>query len=244
MKLCTVGTGKTLVAEACASSLVNDEILIDCGMGVFKSFVKNGIDFTKIRTILITHLHADHFYDLPAFATYYRNYPSNDPLDIYLPEDGIEAFHLIMKYAMNLDDDYDEWMPKNIFLHEYKDGDGFNFDNVHVSARLVDHGPMKPAFGFILENDGKKIGFSGDTKPCNEIDTIVEESDVIVIDTSVIDRGIDAHMGVDDIYDYCKRYPGKRFFATHMEKESRERMKREKAFANLVVPNDGEEFII
>ncbi len=44
-----------------SSILVNDDLLIDCGPHTFLSLKKYGVDIKKIKYLLITHTHGDHF---------------------------------------------------------------------------------------------------------------------------------------------------------------------------------------
>jgi ribonuclease BN (tRNA processing enzyme) len=53
---------------------------------------------------------------------------------------------------------------------------------VTVSAFLVDHGPVKPAFGFRFDGGGRSVAVSGDTAPsenlmraCQGVDCLIHE---------------------------------------------------------------------
>ena len=45
-----------------SQSLINDDLLIDLPPDTYHHFLKNGIEGDRIRYLLITHPHADHFY--------------------------------------------------------------------------------------------------------------------------------------------------------------------------------------
>ena len=68
----------------------------------------------------------------------------------------------------------------------------------------------------------------------------MEKSDVSILDTSFIDEGKTAHMGLDDIYELLDKYKDKKIIPTHMHDET-----KEKAISNpkenFIVLNDGEE---
>ena len=55
-----------------ASALVvGDRIfVIDCGRGAPSAFVDAGLDFRRLDTVFVTHLHADHVGDLPGMLLY------------------------------------------------------------------------------------------------------------------------------------------------------------------------------
>lgn len=44
-----------------AQTLINDDLLVDFGMDNFYHFTKFNVDFKKIKNILVTHSHGDHF---------------------------------------------------------------------------------------------------------------------------------------------------------------------------------------
>jgi ribonuclease BN (tRNA processing enzyme) len=55
-----------------SSALIVDErvFVIDCGRGSPSAFVDAGLDFTRLESVLITHLHADHTGDLAGMLLY------------------------------------------------------------------------------------------------------------------------------------------------------------------------------
>ena len=65
MKIKMIGTGSVSAIENNSSCLVDDKILIDCGNGIFKALLKQNISINDLDTLLITHIHGDHFLDLP-----------------------------------------------------------------------------------------------------------------------------------------------------------------------------------
>lgn len=62
-----LGTGGLNSSRNCSSIVVDDRILFDCGNGIVKTMLKQNVDVNKIDTVFITHLHGDHFLDIPLF---------------------------------------------------------------------------------------------------------------------------------------------------------------------------------
>lgn len=85
MHLKMVGTGAISAKERNACCLIDGRILVDCGNGTVKTLMEQNVDIDKIDTLLVTHLHGDHFLDIP-FLTLQRNFhPVEDTLSVYCP---------------------------------------------------------------------------------------------------------------------------------------------------------------
>ena len=57
-------------AGACSGYMVQEQgytLLLDCGNGVFAK-LREAIDYTAVDAVLVTHLHADHFFDVVPFS--------------------------------------------------------------------------------------------------------------------------------------------------------------------------------
>ena len=65
MKIEFIGTGSVLSNSFSACALLNRELMIDIPNGVIKRMRQRGIDIGNIDTCLITHLHGDHYFDIP-----------------------------------------------------------------------------------------------------------------------------------------------------------------------------------
>ena len=83
-------------------------------------------------------------------------------------------------------------------------------------SKYVKHGNFEPAYGYIITLNNKKIGFSGDSKFCNAIENIVEETDISILDMSHAQNVSPAHMGIEDIKYLCNKYKNKTIISTHM----------------------------
>ena len=71
-------------------ALVNDDLLIDFPNDAFVHFQTYGLDFEKIKHLLITHSHSDHLvhFDLNIRAGGFAHPKDESPLHIYVGESG------------------------------------------------------------------------------------------------------------------------------------------------------------
>lgn len=243
MKLKIIGSGALSIKERSACALIDGRILVDCGNGILKTLLEQNVDISKIDTLLITHLHGDHFLDIP-FLIMHRNFVSaSNELHIFGPE-GLES--TIAKLIALSYSDIKDWTvlrdKTKVKFMEFK-----SLNNVEVTEKYfvdsyeVIHGNLKPVFGYIVKLNNRSIGFSGDSSYCENIDKIVSNSDISVLDMSSIDSS-PKHMGINDIELLAKKY-NKQIISTHMSEESRN-IARDKKIKNLIIPNDGDEFEI
>ena len=241
MKLKLVGTGAIEGKERSACSLIDGKILIDCGNGNVKTLTVQGIDINNIEVILITHLHADHFFDLPFFVLLKNFNKSQKLTKIYCPK-GTENIiqHLCNDYIADEPNAFDSWKCNaNVEFIEFDNLENEKILNdYYVSAYLVEHGKRKPAYGYVVRKNNKAIGFSGDSTYCESINKIIQESNITVLDMT-FPESYKTHMGVVDIENISNKFD-KKLVATHMSKQARE-LAKEKNIKNLIIPNDGEE---
>ena len=244
MKLKLVGTGAITGKERSACSLIDGKILIDCGNGIVKTLTEQGIDINNIEAILITHLHADHFFDLPFFILVKNIYNSQKITRIYCPK-GTEKIieHLSNDYVAGQASAFENW--KNNSKVEFIEFDDLKDKEIvtgyYANAYVVEHGEQKPSYGYVIRKENKAIGFSGDSTYCESIDIIIQNSNITVLDMSFPKRN-EAHMGVDDIECISNKF-NKKIVATHMSKPARE-LAKDKNIKNLTIPNDGDEIEI
>jgi ribonuclease Z len=62
-----------------------DRILIDCGEGTQRQLLRSGVGLVDMETVLVTHLHADHFLGLPGLLKTLSLRGREAPLALYGP---------------------------------------------------------------------------------------------------------------------------------------------------------------
>ena len=246
MELKTIGTGEILGKYRSACSLIDNNVLIDCGNGLVKTMAEQGIDINEIETVLITHTHADHILDLPFFIFTRAFQSPKKRATIYSPMGTEKMIELICNECLgDVPDIYQTWKENSkVEFCEFETLENQKVANdYYVTAYLVDHGNRKPAYGYTVTKENKTIGFSGDSIYCEGVEKIVQKSNVAVLDMAVpIFSTNRAHMGTDNIELLCKKY-NKTIVATHMSEEARQYAKS-RNIKNLIIPSDGDTIII
>jgi ribonuclease Z len=67
-----------------------------------------------------------------------------------------------------------------VFATDIHEGVVHEASGVKVTAFLVDHGPVKPAFGFRVDYQGHSVVMSGDTKPSDNLVRFSQGVDVLI----------------------------------------------------------------
>ncbi len=233
MKIKLTGTGSITATQLAASALIDERLLIDCGNGLLKHLMSHDIDIYKIDTILITHLHADHFFDLP-FIILLRSFTSvENDLMIYGPLGTKKAVYKLFEVGYSDIKDVDSYLDKGrTNIIEYTNTRIVD-EHYLIKTYEVDHGEFSPAYGFTVSDGVVTIGYSGDSKRCENIDMIVQSSDISILDCSFV-TGNKSHMGVNDIEDLIDEYD-KEIVVTHLSNESRQKALESKEDKLLVV---------
>ncbi len=247
MKLQLLGTGSIAAKSFSACTLINNYLLIDMPNGILKNMSRFGLDVTSIKYVFITHLHGDHFVDIPFYMLYKFMNKCDFETIIYGPEGICERVKIL--YETIFPGDYDKIIDKiNIKFIEYSGSDEFSLeidsgDNLGLKPILVNHGDLKPAYGCLVSDKETTVGFSGDSIFVDSIKEILNNSKTVVFDASMPYEGNASHMGINDLENLCTEYPEKKIICTHMGEGSRERAEH-LFIRNLIVPKDGDVYEI
>jgi len=89
VKVKFIGTGSGITSlnrhhSSFIISSANSNILVDCGDGISSALLKQNIYFNSISSILISHLHADHYCGLPSLITQMKLIKRTEPLSIFV----------------------------------------------------------------------------------------------------------------------------------------------------------------
>jgi ribonuclease Z len=190
-KVTLLGTGnpRPVMSRFGPSILVEagkEKLLFDCGRGATQRLYQLNIPFTAITGLFLTHLHSDHTVGIPDLWLTGWVLGRDTPLPVWGPK-GTKAMmkHLQEAYAFDIHirRDVDTKLPGAGVMVIAKDiEEGLVYDNggVKVTAFLVDHGEIKPAFGYRLDYGGHSVTLSGDTRPSENLIRFAHGTDVLI----------------------------------------------------------------
>jgi len=173
-------------APAQVISVGGNAYVIDCGNGVARQIVLAGVPLASIRNVFITHQHSDHNADFGNLL--WLSWATN--LTAKVNAYGPPPLALMWKSFLTMND-YDiqtrmadegrASLKDMVTLHEItKDGLVMKDGAVTVTAALVDHPPVRPAFAYRFDCPDRSIVISGDTAPSDNLARLAQRADVLV----------------------------------------------------------------
>lgn len=190
----TAGGPPARVGVAGISTLVeagDDHFLFDAGRAVMQRLVQTGLPMNAVSKLFLTHLHSDHIVDIPDLLLMGWSGPParRVPLEVWGPEGTRDMMaHLEQAFAFDIHirRDVDEHAPPSgiqVIAKDISEGSVYAKNGVTISAFLVDHGPVKPSYGYRMDYGGRSVCLSGDTRPsanlveaCRGVDVLIHEA--------------------------------------------------------------------
>ena len=166
--------------------MINDvPYLVDCGYGVTKQLITKGVALDRLKYIFITHHHSDHNLEFGPliYNTWITGLPAH--FDAYGPPGLAKMAELFFDYQkFDIDtrivDEGRTDPRKLVTTHEIKPGVVLVNDDVKVSARLVQHPPIKQAYAYRFDAKDRSVVISGDTAYAPELAEFAKGADVLV----------------------------------------------------------------
>ena len=163
--------------------------VIDCGLGVTRSFVEAGHALKHLSTILITHHHSDHNLEFGNLIHTAWTSGLSTPVKAYGPK-GLAAMwpafcHLnAFDIATRIEDEGRPPLEPLVSVHEFDGGLVFDDGVVCVTAMRNLHPPIVDSFAlrFTIKQAGgdKVLVFSGDTAFMPEMIAFAKDADILI----------------------------------------------------------------
>ena len=215
MKITILGTGCIWTKRACASYLINDDILVDPGSGTLKQLFKSSNKLLhhekieKIKLFLITHYHMDHYFDIVYFM--WKIASEKNPnlyATIICPPGGREKIETLCKLGMGESSSAKLNFDKYIKFIDASQLGTFEYGNFEITSQKMDHNDIE-CYGYtIKEKGGKTVSFTGDTTMCDGLMNVINNSDIAFVDMAGTDISCH-HYNIVDGIELMKQYYGK-----------------------------------
>lgn len=237
MKITCIGTGTMGSITRGNQSILIDDVLFDIGSGVVKKIESLKIYTKSVKYLIITHIHADHFVDLPNYLIG-RSIRQEDKETLHIicgkgiKEKAIQLFELTFgdgdkNKCKNFEEKY------NVQFNELENGETFKTPDMKITAYELKHGDCHPILGFTIEKEGKTVGYATDTAICDNVEKICEKSNIAFLDATNLNP-TKSHMGVEEVIELSKKYQNCKIYVIHRSDYMHDQIKE------IEFPEDGE----
>lgn len=160
--------------------------VVDCGNGVARQLVAAGVPLRDLRHVLVTHHHSDHNADYGTLLLLAWSAGLRTPVDTWGPPPLARITDLFFEMsapdvAARIADEARVPLRPLVRAHELRAaGPVFQDENVRVTAAVVHHPPMVPAFAYRFDAADRSIVISGDTTRSDALVRLAHGADVLV----------------------------------------------------------------
>jgi ribonuclease Z len=202
IRVTVLGSGDPFVkkAQAAGSLLIEvgnaeqDFFFFDLGSGALANFTGLGLPVTATTRVFLTHLHADHVGDMPTLLWSFAKAGRRDPVEVWGPAGEVDALGT-RAYCAHLGAAH-AWDTASMSGHPGQSGAHaivtevpydraetvYERNGVTIRSFPVIH-IQNGAVGYRLDNAGRSVVFSGDTRPSRTVVDACEGADLLIHET-------------------------------------------------------------
>jgi ribonuclease BN (tRNA processing enzyme) len=191
-----------------------DTILIDCGASSLIGLRRDNVDPHSIGTILVSHLHGDHFGGVPFLVLDGQFRRRELALTIAGPpgiRDRVEsAMEILFPGSVatrrRFEIAYVELAPRR----------ATPVGPAIVTAFVVDHACGAPPYALRVEYAHKTVTYSGDTAWTDELIEASKDADLFVCEAYFAEKKVPFHLDLATLHEHRRSLSCKRLLLTHM----------------------------
>jgi len=192
MKLTVIGSGTAIIkkerrAPSFFLEIENQKLLFDCGWGCLEGLLEIGTDINEVDQIFISHSHANHLTNLIPLLQ------SILVTQAFFPKKSRKKDLIIHGYK-GFKNDYEilrkimfpeRGEPYKIEIHEHDSGEE-SIGNIEIKTTSVNHVPQYfPSVAYRINSEEKSFTYSGDCNYNENIISLAQKSDLLLLDCSV-----------------------------------------------------------
>ena len=193
-------------------------LLVDCGASSMVAIRKWEVEPNAISTVLVSHLHGDHFAGLPFFLLDAQLVSRRTaPLLLAGPPGFRDRLMTLMetmfagstqvqrKFTLEI---------RELELHERIEMSG-----LAVTPYLMNHYSGAPSYALRIETEGKVLTYSGDTEWVEDLIPAARDADLFICEAYFFDKVMKYHIDYTTLVDHLPRIGARRTIVTHMSAE-------------------------
>jgi ribonuclease BN (tRNA processing enzyme) len=195
-----------------------EAFLVDCGASSLIAMRRWGVAPSTVDSIVISHLHGDHFGGIPFFildAQYVSKRKS--PLLIAGPP-GVEQRVRDAMEVLFPGSSQSERPFETRFL-ELQEAQPARIEPHIVTPYQAVHESGAPSYSLRVEVDGRVISYSGDTEWTESLVEVAAGADLFICESSAFEKKIKYHLDYRTLHARRSKFDCKRMVVTHMGEE-------------------------
>ena len=194
----------------------SNAFLVDCGASSLVAMKRYEVDPARVSTVLVTHLHGDHFGGVPFLVLEGQFSKRSAPLAVAGPPGTRERIMAALEVLFPGSSTVDRRFP--VEFRDLQAGTE-TLGPTSVTAYEVPHASGAPAFAYRVGCEGRVIAYSGD---CEWTDALVEASrdaDLFVCEALFFDKKVPWHLDFATLRSHLGELTCKRIVLTHMDSD-------------------------
>jgi ribonuclease BN (tRNA processing enzyme) len=193
-------------------------VLVDCGASSMVAIRKWGVDPNAVSTVLVSHLHGDHFGGLPFFLLDAQLVSRRTaPLTLAGPPGFAERLAVLSEAMFAGSTKVERRFPlevRELVLHERAE-----FDGLAVTPYLMKHYSGAPSYALRIETEGRVLAYSGDTEWVDELIPAGRDADLFICEAYFFDKSMKYHIDYSTLARRLPEIAPRRTIVTHMSAE-------------------------
>jgi len=189
--------------------------LLDCGPSVLCDMKRAGLPTDSIDTVLISHLHGDHFAGLPFLFLEYTHVVRRRRTLVIAGPAGTEErvnrlFSAMYRHAAALP------LPFELEFFHLLPRQQQKIGPLTIDPFAVPHQQDELSLGLRVEVDARTIVYSGDSGWTEELPCQSRDSDLFICECTSFDTRVPNHLDYVQLRENRDRFGSKRMILTHL----------------------------
>jgi ribonuclease BN (tRNA processing enzyme) len=189
-------------------------VLLDCGATSLTALKSLGLDPGEIGTVLVSHLHGDHFGGLPFLILDAQFTRRTRPLTVAGPPGTARRLRQAMEVMF----------PGSASVHrrftldvtELVPGDTTTLAGMMVTTWQVSHPSGAPPLALRLHIGGKIIAYTGDTAWADVLIPAAADADLLIAEAYYFEKAVPHHLRHADLASHASALTSRRIVLTHL----------------------------